>query len=66
LEELKEQVESLSLQLRAAEATYKDANKEQEDLLVLLDEISNKRKRDKEKLRAAGLEVSDGGEDDGD
>lgn len=36
-----------------------EAEKEQEDLLVLLDELSTKRKADKERLKAAGLEVSD-------
>lgn len=41
--------------------------KEQEDLLVLLDEMSTKRRRDKVRMREAGLEVSeDEGEDDGD
>lgn len=37
--------------------------KEQEDLLVLLDEMSTKRRRDKARMREAGLEVS---EDEGD
>lgn len=41
--------------------------KEQEDLLVLLDEVSAKRKQDKARLREAGLEVSeDEGDDDDD
>lgn len=38
--------------------------KEQEDLLVLLDELSTKRKRDKALMRQAGLEVSDDEEGD--
>lgn len=33
--------------------------KEQEDLLVLLDEMSSKRKKDKARLREAGLDVSE-------
>lgn len=33
--------------------------KEQEDLLVLLDELNNKRRRDKAHMREAGLEVSE-------
>ena len=36
-----------------------DAEKEQEDLLVLLNELSKKRKADKARLRDAGLEVSE-------
>lgn len=43
----------------------RDVEKEQEDLLVLLDEMSTKRRRDKARMREAGLEVSeDEGEDD--
>jgi hypothetical protein len=38
--------------------------KEQEDLLVLLDEVTNKRKSDKAKMRAAGLEVSEDEDDE--
>jgi len=37
--------------------------KEQEDLLVLLDEVTSKRRRDKARLKDAGHEVS---EDEGD
>lgn len=37
----------------------KDVEKEQEDLLVLLDELNGKRSRDKQKMREAGLEVSE-------
>lgn len=40
--------------------------KEQEDLLVLLDEVSSKRKRDKDRMRQAGLEVSEDEGDEGD
>lgn len=40
--------------------------KEQEDLLVLLDEVTNKRKSDKAKMRNAGLEVSDDEDDEED
>lgn len=41
----------------------KEQEKEQEDLLVFLEELSEKRKRDKAKMRTAGLDVS---EDEGD
>jgi hypothetical protein len=37
--------------------------KEQEDLLVLLDEVTSKRRKDKARLRDTGHEVS---EDEGD
>lgn len=47
-----------------AEKRAKDAEKEQEDLLVLLEEISNKRKRDKVRMRDSGLEVSDDDEEE--
>ena len=48
-----------------AQEKLKDTEKEQEDLLVLLDELNLKRSRDKQRLREAGLEVSeDEAEDD--
>jgi intracellular protein transport protein USO1 len=44
----------------------KEAEEEQEDLLVLLNELSDKRRGDEEKIRAANLEVSeDEGDEDG-
>ena len=45
-----------------------EVEKEQEDLLVFLEELSTKRRRDKEKMKQAGLDVSDdeGEEDAGD
>ncbi|KAG6877998.1 hypothetical protein C0993_000958 [Termitomyces sp. T159_Od127] len=58
-------VNSLSLELRQTEKKQKDTEKEQEDLLVLLDEMTSKRKKDKAKLKELGQEVSeDEGEDD--
>ena len=53
------------LEAKVTEATQKqkDTEKEQEDLLVLLDEMSTKRKRDKARMAEKGLEVS---EDEGD
>jgi hypothetical protein len=61
-------VEALTSQLQQSEEKTKEVEKEQEDLLVLLDEISVKRKRDKEAMRAANLEVSEdeGGDEDDD
>ena len=58
---------SKQLEEDLAEANTKraDSEKEQEDLLVLLEELSAKRKADKGKMRTAGLDVSDD-EDEGD
>ena len=59
------QVASLSSELRNSEEKRKELEKEQEDLLVLLDEITSKRRRDKARLKEAGHEVSeDEGNDD--
>ena len=49
------------------EAQGKKREVEKEDLLVLLDEMSTKRRRDKARMREAGLEVSeDEGEEEAD
>ncbi|KAJ7350860.1 p115 like vesicle tethering protein [Mycena albidolilacea] len=66
LKTLRDEVSSLSSQLEASEGKRKDVEKEQEDLLVLLDEVSAKRKTDKARLAAAGLEVSEDEADDDD
>lgn len=60
------QIASLSSQLRDSEEKQKDIEKEQEDLLVLLDEVTSKRRRDKARLRDAGHEVSEDEHDDDD
>ena len=63
---LQQQIDSLSSELQNSEEKRKEVEKEQEDLLVLLDEVNSKRRRDKALLRKAGLEVSeDEGDDDG-
>ncbi|RDB24943.1 hypothetical protein Hypma_007404 [Hypsizygus marmoreus] len=63
---LKAEVSSLSAKLLQSEEKQKDVEKEQEDLLVLLDEVTTKRKKDKARLREAGHEVSeDEADDDG-
>ncbi|KAF8161360.1 p115 like vesicle tethering protein [Crassisporium funariophilum] len=67
LVDLQTQIVSLKSQLDASEEKRKDVEKEQEDLLVLLDEVTAKRRKDKARLREAGLEVSeDEAEDDDD
>ena len=42
-----------------------EVEKEQEDLLVLLDELSGKRAKDKQRMKDQGMEVSED-EDEGD
>lgn len=49
----------LQSQLETSEEKRKDVEKEQEDLLVLLDEVTSKRRKDKARLREANLEVSE-------
>ena len=66
LQDLQKQVETLTKDLQSSEQKRKDVEKEQEDLLVLLDEVTSKRKQDKVRLREAGMEVSeDEGDEDG-
>ncbi|KAH9889346.1 p115 like vesicle tethering protein [Cubamyces lactineus] len=67
VEALRAQVQGLTEQLASAEEKRRDVEKEQEDLLVLLDELNSKRRRDKERMRQAGMEVSEdeAEEDDG-
>lgn len=52
-------VAALEVALKEAEGNKRDVEKEQEDLLVLLDEMSTKRRRDKARMREVGLEVSE-------
>ncbi|RPD57929.1 hypothetical protein L226DRAFT_538879 [Lentinus tigrinus ALCF2SS1-7] len=59
LEPLRVQVASLTDQLKSSDERKRDVEKEQEDLLVLLDELNSKRRRDKERMRTAGLDVSE-------
>ncbi|KIJ66115.1 hypothetical protein HYDPIDRAFT_87189 [Hydnomerulius pinastri MD-312] len=61
--DLNVRIADLEASLQESEDKKKDVEKEQEDLLVLLDEMSTKRRRDKQRMREAGLEVS---EDEGD
>lgn len=53
----------LMADLQASEDKKREVEKEQEDLLVLLDDMSTKRKRDKQRMKEAGMDVS---EDEGD
>jgi hypothetical protein len=63
---LTEQVASLKSELETTKAKQAEAEKEQEDLLVLLEEISGKRKSDKARMRESGLEVSEDEEEEED
>ncbi|OCH89444.1 hypothetical protein OBBRIDRAFT_794308 [Obba rivulosa] len=65
-ETLHEQIASLSTELQEAQEKSREVEKEQEDLLVLLDELNVKRRRDKARMREAGLDVSEDEGDEGD
>lgn len=65
--QLTERLDALEAELAAERAKRRDIEKEQEDLLVLLEELSAKRRNDKVRMKEKGLEVSEGedeGEDD--
>ncbi|THH31664.1 hypothetical protein EUX98_g2561 [Antrodiella citrinella] len=71
LDDLQAQFSALQTAYKDLRVTYdadvekrKDVEKEQEDLLVLLDEVNGKRSRDKQRMQKAGLDVSDDEGDD--
>jgi hypothetical protein len=55
---------SLEAALEAERTKRTDVEKEQEDLLVLLDELSNKRTKDKQRMKEQGMEVSEDEDDE--
>lgn len=59
-----DELENLREQLAASQLKQSDSEKEQEDLLVLLEEVTSKRKADKKRMREKGLEVSDDEDDE--
>ena len=63
VQDLHVRIAAMEAALEESEGKKRDVEKEQEDLLVLLDEMSTKRRRDKARMREVGLEVS---EDEGD
>lgn len=64
---LQDTVSRLSAELVEAQEKQKEVEKEHEDLLVYLDEMTSKRNREKARLRELGEEVSeDEDEDEGD
>ncbi|EAU91236.2 hypothetical protein CC1G_06871 [Coprinopsis cinerea okayama7 len=64
--DIQNQLTEAQAQARNSEEKRKEVEKEQEDLLVLLDEVTSKRTRDKARLREAGMEVSSDDDDDDD
>ncbi|GMK57887.1 hypothetical protein CspeluHIS016_0407210 [Cutaneotrichosporon spelunceum] len=66
LKKLREQIKDLEAELEATKSKSAETEKEHEDLLVLLDELSSKRKRDKAVLRDNHLFVSEDEDDDDD
>ncbi|KAI0076386.1 hypothetical protein K474DRAFT_1623002 [Panus rudis PR-1116 ss-1] len=65
INQLQQDLKSMQEAFEAADERRKDVEKEQEDLLVLLDEVNMKRRRDKQRMREAGLEVSEDEDEDG-
>jgi hypothetical protein len=55
----------LEAALQAERNKRVEVEKEQEDLLVLLDELSGKRTKDKLRMKEQGMEVSEDDDDDG-
>jgi intracellular protein transport protein USO1 len=65
---LTERIDALEVELAGERMKRNQVEKEQEDLLVLLDELNSKRRRDKGRMKEQGLDVSEGEdevEDDG-
>ena len=57
--------ESLEATLEAERTKRTEVEKEQEDLLVLLNELGTKRVKDKERMKEQGVEVSGDENDEG-
>ena len=63
-DQLRTELDEVKEELKASEEKRQDVEKEQEDLLVLLDELNGKRRRDKQLLRTAGMDVSEDEEEE--
>lgn len=59
-------VAELEVELQISDGKKREVEKEQEDLLILLDDMSTKRRRDKQRMREAGMEISEDEADDDD
>jgi hypothetical protein len=55
----------LEAALEAERTKRAEVEKEQEDLLILLDELSGKRAKDKQRMKEQGIEVSEDEDDEG-
>jgi intracellular protein transport protein USO1 len=66
IEALTKQLENIKVEAKEADERRKETEKEQEDLLVLLDELNAKRRRDKIRMREKGMEVSEDEEEEDD
>jgi hypothetical protein len=64
LTESKARIAELEAELQTSDGRKREVEKEQEDLLVLLDDMSTKRRRDKQRMREAGMDVSEDEADD--
>ncbi|EJT45264.1 transporter [Trichosporon asahii var. asahii CBS 2479] len=64
--ELEAKVKKLEEELSSVKTELEDKEREHEDLLVLLDELSQKRKSDKAAMREKGMDVSEDEDDDED
>ncbi len=60
-----ERASELEKELEQEKVKLGEQEKEHEDLLVLLEELSQKRKRDRTKMKDAGLSVSDAEDEEG-
>lgn len=61
----KERIEKLEKEVEEEKVKHGESEKEHEDLLVLLEELSQKRKRDRSRMKEAGLGVSDAEDEEG-
>lgn len=57
--QLVKQIAEAQANFKQLQESKKEADKEQEDLLVFLEELAAKRKRDKERMRVVGMDVSE-------
>lgn len=60
-----DKLKTLQDELDQEKKAREEDGKEHEDLLVLLEELSTKRKRDKAKMKEKGMDVSEGEDEDG-
>lgn len=66
VKKVEKQLEALRLEVEEERTKREEGEKEHEDLLVLLEELSQKRKADKARMREKGLDVSEGEDEDDD